>query len=85
MNSACSSCGAAIRWAKTPAGKAIPLDAEPASDGNIRLGLVGGEEMAIVLSAADVAGYQVDGLALYKTHFATCPNAAAHRRARVRT
>ena len=29
MSATCSSCGAAIVWGKTKAGKAVPLDAEP--------------------------------------------------------
>jgi DNA polymerase III epsilon subunit-like protein len=37
----CKSCGAAILWAKTPAGKAMPLDAEPQK--RIVLGRVTGE------------------------------------------
>lgn len=33
----CKSCGAEIRWAKTPAGKAIPIDEKPSPTGNITL------------------------------------------------
>lgn len=81
MTSPCKSCRAPILWAHTPAGARMPLDAEPVKDGNIQLGFVGGEEMAIVLTnPADIAGCQVDGIPLYVSHFATCPNAAAHRR-----
>lgn len=77
---ACKSCGAPLRWAKTGVGKRIPLDAEPVANGNIRLGLIGGIEYAIVLPPADIACCQVDGLPLYVSHFATCPNSAQHRR-----
>lgn len=35
--STCRACGAGIRWARTTAGKAIPLDAEPTDAGNVIL------------------------------------------------
>lgn len=34
MKEKCRSCGAEIYWAKTEAGKLMPVDAEPAEDGN---------------------------------------------------
>lgn len=78
--SSCGSCGAPIRWAKTPAGKRIPLDAEPdRARGNVRLGYIGGEELALVLAGAELEAARIDG-DLFLAHFATCPNAAAHRR-----
>ena len=75
---ACRSCHAPIRWARTSSGKAIPLDPNPADDGNVRLGWVGGEELALVLAAGELEAARVDG-PLYRSHFASCPNAAAHR------
>lgn len=75
----CRSCNAEIRWAKTAAGKRIPLDVDPVRTGNVQLGLVGGEEIAIVVGAADAVAAQAAGLELYLSHFATCPNAASHR------
>lgn len=79
----CRSCGAAIRWAKTPAGKRIPLDAIPdRARGNVRLGFIGGEELAIVLApGADLEAARIDG-DLFLSHFATCPKASEHRRPR---
>ncbi len=77
----CRSCGAPIRWAKTAAGKRMPLDVEPTRDGNVQLGWVGGEQVAIVLTReADRAGCLVDGIPLYLSHFVTCPDSAALRR-----
>ena len=70
----CKSCGAAIRWYRTPAGKRMPVDAEPASDGNL------------VILAGVVQPIQADlfrGIPSgprYISHFATCPNARKHRR-----
>ena len=58
----------------------MPLDPEPSPDGNILLGLVGGEEVAIVLSGAERAGAQEAQRPLYVTHFYTCPDANEHRK-----
>lgn len=76
---ACRSCAAEILWAKTVAGKSMPLDAEPHPDGNITLGHIGGEECAIVVTGAERAAVQIEGRPLYRSHFATCPNADEHR------
>jgi hypothetical protein len=76
----CRSCGAPIRWAITPKGRRIPLDFEPARDGNVRLGAFAGEEHALVLAGAELAAAQIAG-PVYRAHFSTCPNAAQHRRA----
>jgi hypothetical protein len=78
--SRCCSCDAPIRWAKTAAGKTIPIDAEPRRDGNVQLGYVGGYMVAIVVNDADALAAQAAGHDLYVSHFATCPNAGAHRR-----
>lgn len=78
--SACRSCSAPIRWARTPKGKMIPLDAEPNRDGRIRLGHIGGEEVALVLTdPAEIAAAEFEG-ELYVSHFATCPQARDWRR-----
>lgn len=56
--------------------KPIPLDPDPVPDGNLgirddgRVYSMGNPEQG----ALDV------GVPRYKTHFATCPNAAEHRR-----
>jgi hypothetical protein len=70
--SRCRSCNAAIIWAKTESGKTMPLDAEPAGrpSGVFRIEYRNGYAHAI-----SVAGEPV-----YVSHFATCPNAAQHRR-----
>lgn len=65
----CRSCGAPIIWASTERGKAMPVDAQTTLDGNL------------VLDAgiARVVGH---GAGQYVSHFATCANAAQHRRRR---
>ncbi|HMI85960.1 MAG TPA: hypothetical protein VK550_17805 [Polyangiaceae bacterium] len=75
MSAYCRSCGARIVWAKTPAGKAMPLDADPVTDGNIVLEEDNAGAIAHVRSAA-FGGVGV----FHKSHFATCPNAARHRK-----
>lgn len=76
---ACGSCGAEVIWAFTTSGKRMPVDAEPSPDGNVTLipPLIPGETpTAVVSSDRDPAQVR------HMSHFATCPNAAAHRRSR---
>jgi len=87
----CSSCGAKIRFVVMPSGKRMPLDAEPVA-------VVGDEHShthtATVSLCADKEGGQMltkdqlqalpVGTPLYRSHFATCPNSAAHRKQRQR-
>lgn len=69
----CRSCGAKILWAVTTNNKPIPLDDRPASDGNLHLE----EGVAYV----DLDRERWPG-PHYKTHFASCPHAKQHRKAR---
>jgi len=73
--SKCRSCGAAIFWAKTRAGKNVPIDAEPRADGNLRIRRV--DDLAWILSGDDdsIAGFQ-----RHVSHFATCPDSAKWRK-----
>ena len=64
--SKCSSCGAEIIWAKTPAGKNMPLDAKPETRWIAEGG--GGQESTCRPVQVRVS------------HFSTCPNADQHRR-----
>lgn len=72
----CRSCGAAIIWAKTEAGKSAPFDAEPAPDGNVILERTG---TAFVVPEEERSKFSN----LHKNHFATCPNAKTHRKKEV--
>jgi len=58
----------------------MPLDREPTRDGNVQFCVVGGDEIATVLNAADQAAAVIAGIPLYLSHFVTCPNAGAHRK-----
>ena len=77
----CASCRAEIVWARTNAGKSMPLDLEPSESGT----------MILVLRHAEGGGVKVvcffkkAGEALTRgekrraSHFSTCPNAEQHR------
>ncbi len=83
--SACRTCGAPIIWARTEAGKAIPMDAEPVPVGTSPLGTFILERSGRransdpLMRAPDIADVGVDR---FRSHFATCPDARQHRRAR---
>lgn len=67
MNTTCRSCGADVIWAQTSKGRHIPLDAVPASDGNILL--------------TDGIARVVDpGQGHFVSHFVTCPQAHQWRK-----
>jgi hypothetical protein len=77
--SECRSCGALVRWAVMPGGKRMPLDADPSPEGTIALHSDGVQ--AAVLSRKDLTFLNAEERErLYVSHFATCPNAARHRR-----
>lgn len=69
----CRSCAAPIIWARTEKGKAMPLDAEPDQRGNCWFD--DGGKMR-------VGGADRPDRLRYLSHFATCPQAATHRRPR---
>jgi hypothetical protein len=79
----CSSCGARIIWATTARSKAMPVDAEPVADGNIRLDDrgQGRAPLAIVVTAGQADMFGSDE-SRRTSHFATCPQADEHRRER---
>lgn len=68
----CRSCGAALVWAVTAAGKRAPFDAQTSLEGTHAL--VDGK--AVHRSAA------APGSLFHLSHFATCPQAEAWRRGR---
>jgi hypothetical protein len=76
----CQSCLAAIFWMTTTTGGRMPIDCEPVPDGNIRLL----EEFSTVevLGKKATSAARTKGEKLYKSHFASCPNAAKHRKGR---
>lgn len=77
----CRSCGAAIVWTLTEAGRRMPVDVEPADGGTLRL--EESQDGSDVIYAFVVRGnVRPPSEDLYRSHFATCPNARSHRKAR---
>lgn len=74
----CKSCGAAIIWATTRAGRRMPLDKEPdAGRGNVRLRSDGTADVLGGDALTEASDCEEE---LYTSHFATCPGAAGHRK-----
>ena len=76
--SKCKSCGAEIIWIPTIAGKSMPCDAKPipfTEDAAGSLTLVTSDGR-VIKAKPDASSDQMG----YVSHFATCPNAAAHRK-----
>lgn len=83
MSARCRSCQRPIRWTTTTNGRRLPIDPQPADDGNVRLlRSAGAEPLADVLSRDDalIARHEA-GVQLYRSHFSTCPDAHRHRSA----
>lgn len=72
--SLCRSCGAPIAWATTTNGKPMPLDPDPVPNGNVVIGIDG---VAMVFART---GQVPKGFDRFRSHFATCPEAAKFRR-----
>lgn len=77
--STCRSCDAPILWVTMESGKAMPLDADPHPDGTVLPAQVP-TARAQVIKPENMAEIKSLGLGLHRSHFATCPNAAKHRR-----
>lgn len=73
MASFCRSCKAPVNWYKTTAGKNMPIDPDPHPDGNVRIDVVSNVAQVVPKGSHHV---------LYRSHFATCPDAGQHRRPR---
>jgi len=84
----CRSCRAPILLVRTLKDRQMPLDRDPSPDGNVQLLRSTDGARAQVLSTAELAAFQLEQIVkpvderqpLYLPHFATCPNAAGHRR-----
>lgn len=75
----CRSCQAPIEWAITENSKKMPLDRRPNPEGNvIKTGAVidGLPEVHVIGFLDRLTGEETR----FTSHFATCPNAKAHRR-----
>jgi hypothetical protein len=73
MSPRCRSCGAPILWALTDRGKRIPLDELP-------LAAIPPGSFVVSGTGDELRASTVAPVPLYRSHFATCPNADEHRR-----
>ena len=76
--SACRSCGADIRWTLTAEDKRMPVDSQADPAGNVAVTklLDGSLASRIITAAAPLR----DGELPFRPHWASCPNADAHRK-----
>lgn len=77
----CKSCGAKIKFIRNRAGRWIPVDDYPVTykadyNGKDRLVTADGD---VIACKSGVDTSEATGIG-YVSHFATCPNAATHRR-----
>jgi hypothetical protein len=78
----CSSCNAPITWVQFPKGPS-PVDATPSDQGTVRVVVQEDPDaypLARPLGSLEALCARADGEQLYLSHFATCPNAAMHRK-----
>jgi hypothetical protein len=71
----CRSCQAPMLWARTEKGRRIPLDVEPYAGDDPRGLFVLRAGVAVAVPAG-----AFEDEPRYRSHFATCPDASAHRR-----
>ncbi len=76
---ACRRCPASIRFYQRVGGEPTPFDLGPRPDGTH---IYVGDDQVMTLKQGREAGYDVDGAEKLMTHFATCPAAAAFRKAK---
>lgn len=77
----CSSCNARIVFvASALTGKPMPLDADAVENGNVVLRE--GRAHVITPGSVEEAQVRANGVPRFRSHFATCVDAAEHRRSR---
>lgn len=69
----CSTCEAPIRWVLSAKGRRLPIDPEPVATGNLFLQQT---DEGVTYATVVAPGSRPR---LFVSHFATCPQAAAHR------
>jgi hypothetical protein len=74
--SRCSTCSAQVIWARTVHGIPMMVDAQPTERGDLALQ----PRQSGTPQVWKPTPEQRAGRALYRSHFATCPDADAHRR-----
>lgn len=85
MSARCGSCGEPIIWATTHAGRNMPLDARPSPEPTNLRAWRDPSGTLQVRDSDGIGSTEAPPDAQYATsHFATCPNADAHRKKRRR-
>jgi hypothetical protein len=84
----CKSCGEQIVWAITVHGRRMPLDPVAITNGNVAI--VGqtaeAAPLAAVIPPRDIDEWRKHGtIVLYRSHFASCPDADLWRQANERS
>lgn len=84
--SRCRGCRARIFFVSTKDKERMPVDVDPAADGNLAItdapptpGRDGPLPTAVVVRPGQAAGMHAAGLPVYQPHFRHCPNAAEFR------
>ena len=72
----CTSCKKPVIWTVTDKSKRMPVDAQPTADGSVALTVDGANVRARVVEVK----FRFGRKDLHTSHFATCPNAAQHRK-----
>lgn len=78
--SCCRTCGATVRWVTLDSGRALPLDPHPTVRGNVRVDEATGRATVLDAEAMRSNTLSATPSPLYVAHFATCPDAATHRK-----
>jgi hypothetical protein len=83
----CRSCGAEVLWVLTGNGKRMPVDVQPSEKGNLFVFTPPGIHAALVAESTSSMSARAeyarkDDRPRFVSHFATCPNAPQHRKAR---
>jgi len=80
----CKSCKLLIVWTRTEKGKSMPCDAGPHESGQFYLFRRKGFIEALFYKSKHPSVYKAKDRfqKLHNSHFATCPNAAMHRKSR---
>ena len=76
--SKCSSCRQQIIWVRLPSGKMMPVDPVPSKFGNLDM-----IDDPKEVDPPNVAFVKPSMREMYRSHFSTCPEAKAHRKAKV--
>jgi hypothetical protein len=82
LSATCSSCGGANQWVVTVTGKRMPLDAAPSPEAERAFFVVDGRAVSAAGLTVEASQCAIAKAPRYLSHFATCAQAAQHRKPR---